>query len=209
MSSFTGPTDGVLDDTTESRLNKARSEAQKYKPARSSRLSRSEQPRSRSSSPPGFYSEFHESQVEVSSSPAVRTTPLEEDTPSQEDSTLTELDETPSPPATPPPVRPVGREELDTTIVGEDGLTDYQREHQYDDWAQSLDWPEPQTYEDAGVASSYITNLVRKNWTARDTRESVEFWSREFDEGLEAARDAESQGREFLWITDPDEMSEV
>lgn len=88
-------------------------------------------------------------------------------------------------------------------------MTDYEREHQYDEWAANLDWPEPQTYVEAGIASSYIDDLVRKNWTERDSQESREFWNREFDAGLEAARKAEAEGRELVWITDPEEMMDA
>ncbi|KAK5195492.1 hypothetical protein LTR99_002014 [Exophiala xenobiotica] len=187
--------ESAMGDTAESRLEKARSDAQKYKPARSSRLSLSDLAESRSSSPPGEDSTFRESQIEVSMTPPIRAT-THVDTPTQ----IT-LSPTPTPVAR--------RRELDNTVIGEDGMTDYGREHQYDEWAANLDWPEPQTYVEAGIASQYIDDLVRKNWTERDSRESREFWNREFDAGLEAARKAEAEGRELVWITDPEEMMDA
>ncbi|KAI1613761.1 hypothetical protein EDD36DRAFT_463636 [Exophiala viscosa] len=189
---FASQNESTAPDTAESRLEKARSEAQKYKPVRSSRLSLTAQARSRSSSPPGSDSEFRESQIEVSTPNAG---PIQARVPDD-----TTLDETALAHGA------LGREELDNTTVGDDGMTDYGREHQYDEWAENLDWPEPQTYVDAGVCSSYIADLVRKNWTERDTQESIAFWEREFDEGLKAAKEAKAQGRELVWIVDPEEM---
>ncbi|KAK6368195.1 uncharacterized protein PV06_09514 [Exophiala oligosperma] len=186
-----------VNDTTESRLEKARSDAQKYKPARSSRLSLTEKVRSRSSSPPsedmGEISSFRESQIEVSDTPPIR--PRSQiGTPNN-----TTMSSSFSP-------TPKARKELDNTAVGEDGMTDYQREHQYDEWAAGLDWPQAQTYVEAGIASQFVDNLVRKNWTERDSQESAEFWTREFDRGEEFARQAAAEGRELVWITDPEEM---
>ncbi|KIV77156.1 hypothetical protein PV11_08980 [Exophiala sideris] len=192
VSSFASQNESTVPDTAESRLEKARSEAQKYKPVRSSRLSLTAQARSRSTSPPGLDSEFRESQIEVSTPNAG---PIQARLPDD-----TTMDETVL------ADRPLGREELDNTTAGDDGMTDYEREHQYDEWAENLDWPEPQTYVDAGVCSSYIADLVRKNWTERDTQESIAFWEREFEEGLKAADEAKGQGRELVWIVDPEEM---
>lgn len=196
-SSFTGPTDSIMaNDTQEIRLNKARSEAQKYKPAKSSRLSLSEKARSRSSSPPNRDADFTESQSETIAR-------ISDPTPA------VALSDTTTEETSPPTPQPLGREDLDNTIIGKDDMTDYQREHQYDEWALNLDWPAPQSYVDAGVSSSYIDELVRKNWTERDTRESIEFWEREFEQGLKAAREAKEQGRELVWVTDPDEILEL
>jgi hypothetical protein len=197
QSGFTGHTDSIaVNDTHEIRLNKARSEAQKYKPAKSSRLSLSEQARSRSSSPPGSDSEFRESQMEVNTPEPERgrTTSSPQDTPMQ----------------TASPVQPPSRDDLDNTVVGEDGMTEYGREHQYDAWAADIfkDIP-PQTYVEAGIVSAYVDKLVQKTWTERDTRESIEFWNREFEEGLKAAREAKEQGRGLTWVTDPDAILEL
>ena len=63
-----------------------------------------------------------------------------------------------------------------------------------------------QTYTESGVASAYIDDLIKKTWTDRDTKESCEFWVREFEDGLKAANEAKAQGREFKWV-DPEEMS--
>ncbi|EXJ57195.1 hypothetical protein A1O7_07542 [Cladophialophora yegresii CBS 114405] len=197
QSGFTGHTDSIIvNDTQEIRLNKARSDAQKYKPAKSSRLSLSEQARSRSSSPPGLDSEFRESQIDVSTPEPVggHTFTSPQDTTIETASSLHSL----------------SRDDLDNTVVGEDGMTEYEREHQYDAWAADIFKNVPsQTYIEAGVVSSYVDNLVQKTWTDRDTRESIEFWNREFDEGLKAARGAREQGRELIWVTDPDEIVEL
>ncbi|KIW65790.1 hypothetical protein PV04_08015 [Phialophora macrospora] len=197
QSGFTGLTDNfAVNDAQEIRLNKARSDAQKYKPAKSSRLSLSEQARSRSSSPPGSDSEYRQSQMEVNTSKPERggTTTSPQDTPMQ----------------TASPVQKLGREDLDNTIVGEDGMTEYEREHQYDAWAADIFKDIPaQTYIEAGIVSSYVDKLVQKTWTERDTRESIEFWNREFEEGLKAAREAREQGRGLTWVTDPDAILEL
>ncbi|KIX01447.1 uncharacterized protein Z518_09173 [Rhinocladiella mackenziei CBS 650.93] len=197
LSTFTGHTNNILNDsTTEFKLNKARSDAQKYKPAKSSRLSLSEQARSRSSSPPSSDADFTAPNLEMGTPSPVK--PRNEPAP-----------DTPGPEIASTSPRQTGLEELDNAIVGEDGMTDYQREHQYDDWARSV-FAEivPQTYEEAGVASNYIADLVRRNWTERDEREAVEFWTREFAQGLQAAKEAAAQGRELVWVTSPSQMAE-
>jgi hypothetical protein len=204
QSGLTGHSDGVtVNDTQEIRLNKARSDAQKYKPAKSSRLSLSEQARSRSASPPNFDSTFRESQMEMGTPDALRprritspATPLTPEDTSMRTASSLEIS--------------LGREELDKWTVGEDGKTDYDREHQYDQWAEDLfnDIP-AQTYNEAGIATSYVESLVQKTWTERDTKESIEFWEREFEEGLKAAYEAKEQGRELIWVTDPDEIIEL
>jgi hypothetical protein len=185
-------------ETQESRLSKARSDAQKYKPAKSSRLSLTEKARSRSSSPPGLDdSTWNESQIETGTPDALR--------PRRGNG---QLDESTLLSAT--PARAPSREDLDDEVVGEDNMTDYQREHQYDEWATKLFESIPaQTYTESGVVSSYVEILLQKTWVERDTRESIEFWNREFEEGLKAARDATAQGRELQWITDPDEIIEL
>ncbi|KIW97628.1 uncharacterized protein Z519_01212 [Cladophialophora bantiana CBS 173.52] len=193
LSGFTGHTDSIMvNETQEFRLNKARSDAQKYKPAKSSRLFMSEKARSRSSSPPGSETELTESQIETSAIGGQF-----QETPVQASRRLTVS-------------RLMGREELDNTVIGRDGMTDYQREHQFDAWVENLlnggNAPSPQTYVEAGIASSYVESLLQKTWTERDTRESIEFWDREFEEGLRAARQATAQGRQLLWVTDPEEI---
>ncbi|OAP63232.1 hypothetical protein AYL99_02459 [Fonsecaea erecta] len=203
-SGFTGHTDSiVVNETQELRLNKARSDAQKYKPAKSSRLSLSEQARSRSSSPPSSETELTETQ-------------LGPGTPQADKYADRQSHETPAPaPASrrPSATTLMSREELDNTVIGEDGMTEYQREHQYDSWAEDLfngiNAPAPQTYVEAGIASSYVESLVQRTWTERDTRESIEFWDKEFEEGLKAAREASRQGRRLVWVTDPEEILEM
>ncbi|KIY03591.1 uncharacterized protein Z520_00282 [Fonsecaea multimorphosa CBS 102226] len=202
QSGFTGHTDSIMvNETQELRLNKARSDAQKYKPAKSSRLSLSEQARSRSSSPPASETEFTEPQ-------------LGPGTPTAEKYAGRQFHETPVPASKRPTVtRLMSREELDNTVIGEDGMTEYGREHQYDSWAEDLlngaNAPSPQTYVEAGIASSYVESLVQKTWTERDTRESIEFWEKEFEEGLKAAREASNRGKVLVWVTDPDEIVEM
>ncbi|KAK5050032.1 hypothetical protein LTR84_004152 [Exophiala bonariae] len=203
ISSFPSQNDsGVVNDIQETRLNKARSEAQKYKPARSSRLSHGEPARSRSSSPPLTdsntehedltNSDFTESNLMFSTpgptnfQPRHHSTIMEEETPAKQPS----------------------REELDNTTVGEDGMTEYEREHQFDEWAKSIfDSVTVQTYEEAGIASSYIADLVRKNWTQKDTEDSIAYWDKEFEEGIKADREARASGRQLVWVTDPADMN--
>lgn len=193
ISGFTGHTDSsIINDTQEIRLNKARSDAQKYKPAKSSRLSLSEQARSRSSSPPASDPDFGESQITAGTlgEQASRTH-------APQDSTHKSTSA----------AKPLTREELDKTDIGEDGMTDYERAHQYDAWAEELfNEVVPQTYVEAGVVSANVHNLMRKTWTGRDTREAIEFWDKEFEDGLKAAKEAKAQGRELVWVTDPDEI---
>ncbi|KEF54865.1 uncharacterized protein A1O9_09308 [Exophiala aquamarina CBS 119918] len=202
ISSYAGHPDSILaNDSQEIRLNKARSEAQKYKPVRSSRLSHGEPARSRSSSPPLAAGEttgdFTESNIQTSTPGPTNFRPHYEPNIIMEESTIMEE----------PAFKPLGREELDNTTVGEDGMTDYQREHQYDDWAKNIfDNVAVQTYEEAGVASSYIAELVRQNWTQKDTNDSIAFWNKEFDEGIEADREARAEGKRVLWITDPAQL---
>jgi len=85
-------------------------------------------------------------------------------------------------------------------------MTDYQREHQYDEWAMNLDWPNASTYEEAGTATSYITKLVNSHWKERDTEDSKDFWDREFREGLKAAKEAKAKGLTLQWTIDPEEI---
>ena len=199
ISSATGQADSILvNDTQETRLNKARSDAQKYKPVRSSRLSHGEPARSRSSSPPlaakNTIGDFTESNIMVSTPGPTNYRRYD-----LEDSTIMEE------PAS--SHKPLSREELDNTTVGEDGMTDYEREHQYDDWAKNIfDNVTAQTYEEAGVASSYIAELVRQNWTQKDTDDSIAFWNKEFDEGIEADRTARADGKRLVWVTDPAQL---
>lgn len=195
ISSFTGHTDSILvNDTQEIRLNKARSDAQKYKPVRSSRLSHGEPARSRSSSPPLTDGDFTESNLEMGTPGPTDFRPM----PYEPSSIMEDT-----------PAKPLGREDLDKITVGEDGMTDYQREHQHDEWAKEIfDNVPVQTYEEAGVASSYIADLVRKNWTQKDTDDSIAFWNKEFDEGIKADRGARAQGKQLLWVTDPADMED-
>lgn len=106
------------------------------------------------------------------------------------------------------PAKPLGREDLDNVTAGEDGMTDYQREHQYDDWAKDIfDKVAVQTYEESAIASSYIADLVRKNWTKKDSDDSIAYWDKEFEEGIKATREAHAHGRQLLWVTDPAGMA--
>lgn len=202
MSSFTGQNDSALvNDTQETRLNKARSEAQKYKPARSSRLSHGEPARSRSSSPPLAESQIgHEdlTSSDFTESNLLFSTPGATNFQPRGHSTIMEE----------APAKPPSREELDNVTVGDDGMTEYQREHQYDEWAMSIfDSVTVQTYEEAGIASSYIADLVRKNWTQKDTEDSIAYWDKEFEEGIKADREARASGRRLVWVTDPADMN--
>ena len=57
----------------------------------------------------------------------------------------------------------------DNTLTGPDNMTEAQRQAHYaekydDDWAaEAFPFDEPQTYEEAGVGSKYIHDLIRKN----------------------------------------------
>ena len=194
VSAFTNNDDGnIFNDSQETRLNKARLDAQKYKPVRSSRLSHGEPARSRSSSPPLSEGDFTESNLQIGTPGDFRPAYHNADT---SDMTLT-------------PGKPATREDLDDTTVGEDGKTDYQREHEFDEWAINLfEQVRPQSYEEAGTTDSYIGGLIQKHWTQRDTDDSIAFWTREFDEGIKAANEASTQGKKLHWITDPTEIAE-
>lgn len=202
ISSFTDNADSALvNDTQETRLNKARSEAQKYKPARSSRLSHGEPARSRSSSPPLTNSQIEHNDYtnsDFTESNMLFSTPEPTNFQRREHSTIIEES----------PAKPLGREDLDNVTAGEDGMTDYQREHQYDDWAKDIfDKVAVQTYEESAIASSYIADLVRKNWTKKDSDDSIAYWDKEFEEGIKATREAHAHGRQLLWVTDPAGMA--
>lgn len=194
VSAFTNNDDGnIFNDSQETRLNKARLDAQKYKPVRSSRLSHGEPARSRSSSPPLSEGDFTQSNLEIGTPGDFR--------PAYRDADTSEMIVTPR--------KPAGREDLDDTTVGEDGKTDYGREHEFDEWAINLFEPvRPQTYEEAGTTDGYIGGLIQKHWTQRDTDEAIAFWRREFDEGIKAANEASAHGKQLRWITDPTEIAE-
>lgn len=155
------------------RIEQQRKMATKYKPKKTSGLSHVEPARSRSSSPPR-------------ASSATATADADNEVPALSDDNGDASDE-PTSPSTPslaatvnaiPPAPP----ELDNTTPGEDGMTDYQREHQFDEWAKNLPWPKPQSYVEAGVCSAYMDDLLRTKWTKEDERITREWWTREFDD---------------------------
>ena len=80
-------------------------------------------------------------------------------------------------------------------------MTDYEREHQFDAWAAGLDWPELQTYVEAGVCSAYMDDLLLKKWTKEDERMTQEWWEREFDDVDRAMEEAKRHGQrlELVW----------
>ena len=67
-----------------------------------------------------------------------------------------------------------------------------------DEWAASLDWPEPQTYVEAGIASQEIVDLVNENWTQEDDEMSAIVWEREFNRFLKAEQEARERGVELV-----------
>ena len=109
---------------------------------------------------------------------------------------------------TPSPITDAPRE-LDNTITREDGMTDYEREHQYDAWAAGLDWPDPQTYVEAGVCSAYIDDLLRKKFTKEDERVTREWWQREFNDVDRAMEEAKRQGKVLDLVSGDDFDSAV
>ena len=175
---------------SEKALEEQRARANKYLPKKKSGLSHVEPARSRSSSPP-----------RKDSSPATTTaTAPADDLPALSDDNGDGSDEPTSP--TPSPTELVGdigstmtARELDNTTISEDGMTDYAREHQYDEWAAGLDWPEPQTYVEAGVCSAYIDDLLRKKWTTDDERITKAWWANEFESVNKAMEGAKRHGR--------------
>jgi hypothetical protein len=163
--------------TAQEQIEQQRKLLTKYKPKNSSGLARVEPARSRSSSPP------RASQEDV---PAL-----------VRDGDIS--DEPPSP--TPPSGNLTGDigsdlpRDLDNTTRGDDGMTDYEREHQYDEWARNLDWPEPQTYVEAGLCSAYIDELIRKKWTEEDDRITAKFWGEEFADVERLMEEARGRGQ--------------
>ena len=178
-------------------LEEQRARANKYKPKNSSGLSHVEPARSRSTSPPR--SDFSAIVTTTATAPA-------DDVPALSDDNGDASDEAVSPT---PPSRPLTGNigaaitpiELDNTTKGDDGMTDYEREHQFDAWAAGLDWPELQTYVEAGVCSAYMDDLLRKKWTKEDERMTQEWWEREFDDVDRAMEEAKRHGQrlELVW----------
>ena len=177
VTSGEGPLGGSIFKSSEAgqkALEEQRARANKYQPKKKSGLSQVEPARSRSSSPPR----------NASAATAMTATAPADEVPALSDDNGEVSDEPSSP--TPSPSEPFAgnigvAKELDNTIVGGDGMTAYAREHQYDDWAAGLDWPEPQTYVEAGVCSAYIDDLLRKKWTKEDERITREWWANEFE----------------------------
>jgi hypothetical protein len=188
-------------------LDEQRARANKYKPKKSSGLSHVEPARSRSSSPPRGDST-------TATAPGDELPALSDDNGDASNSDESSSPTSPTPPSTQPLASGIGSTlntapiVLDDTKVGEDGMTDYGREHQYDAWAAGLAWPEPQTYVEVGVCSAYIDDLLRKKWTKEDERITREWWQKEFadvDRQMEAAK----RNGQKLELVFGDEMKQV
>jgi hypothetical protein len=169
-------------DPSLSRLEQQRSLLTKHKPKKSSGLSQVETARSRSSSPPRGQS-------------TSRTVLAEAD---NEVPSLSEDNDNTSDSSTSPPLPSshllAPKLPLDNTVKGPDGLTDYTREHQFDDWARNLDWPAPQSYVDAGVCSPFIDELLRKKITKEDEEVTRRWWEKEFRDVDSAIEEAKRKG---------------
>lgn len=181
---------GVAHEPTEVALDKARLKAEKYKPKSSSRLSNVEKARSRSPSPEGHTEDEDET---ITISTAKSSKPTMHSSQSATTAPAVQL------PGAPP--QPFVPKSLDNVAKGVDGLTEHEREHQYDEWAASLAWDSSQTYEDAGTGSSFIHNLIRKNWAEEDSIRSESFWAREFEEVDAAMKNAEKLGHKLNLVT--------
>ena len=188
------------DASSQKVLDEQRARANKYKPKKSSGLSHVEPARSRSSSPPRGESAI---------------TATTDDVPALSDDNGDNSDEPVSP--TPPSAPLAGNigstltapVVLEDTLIGEDGLTDYGREHQFDDWAKGLDWPKPQTYVESGVCSAYIDDLLRKKWTSEDEKITSEWWQKEFEDVEVQMNRAKREGRELelVWGDEVDAIA--
>jgi len=165
-------------------LERRRAEAAKTKPRTSSRLAEVTSARSRSPSPPGLdMDEAVEGEISDSSVKTPSPTLDSATTPSNVTWTWSgETNEYISSDGAYPDFAYNPFDELvpsfslktrsgayDNTITGPDNMTEAQRQarfaEKYDaDWAaEAFPFDEPQTYEEAGVGSKYIHDLIRKN----------------------------------------------
>lgn len=162
---------GILSESSASRLNKAREQAEKYKPKDSSRLSQVHPARSRSTSPP------------LSSATANRT-----ETPVADGSSSSAKGAPASMPSEPPAL-----------TTSPDGSED-DREHEWDEWARNLDWPAPVLRTETGVSSAFMENWVTEHWDAEDDEQSEWFYNKEFKKVDEAFRKAAEMGVEVEFV---------
>ena len=180
-SSSTAQSAGALEAAN---LERRRAEAAKTKPRTSSRLAEVTTARSRSPSPPGLDTD---EAIDASASDSSLKTPsptTDIATPSPEVTWTwsSDTNEYISSHESYPDFAYNPHNELvpsfslkysngtyDDTLIGPDGMTERQRQAQYvgvynDDWAaEAFPFDEPQTYEEAGVGSKYIHDLIRKN----------------------------------------------
>lgn len=99
----------------------------------------------------------------------------------------------------------------DNKVVGPDGMTEQQRQDHYkkkydDTWAEStFKFDAPQTYEEAGVGSKYIHDLIRKNdeRVPDVVRKCDERFAVEWEAHQKAIDDAMKEGK-ILKATYPD-----
>lgn len=159
-------------------LERRRADATKTKPRKSSRLAEVTSARSRSPSPPGLDTSYDAGEGSDSS---VKTPSPTLDTASNIWTWNTDTNEYISSVANYPDFAYNPYDELipafalktatgeyDDTVVGPDGMTELQRQNHYkniynDEWAEkTFKFDPPQTYEEAGVGSKHIHDLIRK-----------------------------------------------
>ncbi|KAK5085123.1 hypothetical protein LTR70_008077 [Exophiala xenobiotica] len=165
-------------------LERRRAEAAKTKPRTSSRLAEVTSARSRSPSPPGLDTD-EAVEGEMSDSSIKTPSPTLDNATAPVNVTWTwsaETNEYISSNGAYPDFAYNSANELvpsfslktpsgsyDNTLTGPDNMTEAQRQAHYaekydDDWAaEAFPFDEPQTYEEAGVGSKYIHDLIRKN----------------------------------------------
>ena len=159
-------------------LERRRAEAAKTKPRTSSRLAEVTSARSRSPSPPGLDTdegaEASDSSVKTPSPTLDKTKPTwtwstETNEYISSNDKYPDFAYNPHNELIPSFPLKTSSGSYDNSVVGPDNMTEAQRQkhytEKYDDvWAeQEFHFDEPQTYEEAGVGSKYIHDLIRKN----------------------------------------------
>lgn len=210
-------------------LERRRAEAAKTRPKTSSRLAEVTSARSRSPSPPGLDTENLEG---TSPSPTDSASAAKTPSPIQEQGSWTWTDETneyiaanPRHPdfaynaygeLTPSLCLRDSSGDYDDVLVGPDGFTELTRQAHYrakydDEWAKEMfPFDPPMTYEESGVGTRHIHELIRKNdamypeLVERADRRFKEEWE-EHGRAIEGAR---SEGKRLVAVF-PDRDGEV
>ena len=182
--SFSG-SPAVLAESSATRLNKIREQAEKYKPKNSSNLSHFSATRSRSSSPP-----LSSSTMSTTSNNTQANTTFNQSIHTDHDIELDESQMPPfapspphSPPGSPPPTSPEERFQEEADL-----------------WARNLPWPQPQRRVDAGIGTAYMEQYVTDHWTEVDDEQSERFYEAEFRKLEDAARVARERGCEIEFV---------